>query len=264
MSDDALHGWHPDPFGRHEERYFIHGELSQLVRDNGVEAQEREVGGGAPIPRRDSPLERPTNTHHSIAAQSPWNTASPSSQATAARKTNGFAVASLVLGLVTAGVGSILALIFGYHARRQIRESHGAQSGDGMALAGIILGWLGLVGTAIVVVIFIVAVTTHAGNGSTTVGFDSPSAAASTPDTHAPLYGANNKEIIDAGDTCQQEVADVTQAIRNYVTDNHVDPPDLSALVPLYLSNDPTASPEGPSAAAGYTYDGTAYTGGTC
>ncbi|MGQ0719813.1 MAG: DUF4190 domain-containing protein [Pseudonocardiales bacterium] len=39
-------------------------------------------------------------------------------------------------------IGSILALIFGYTARKQIRER--GQSGDGLAIAGIVLGWVGV------------------------------------------------------------------------------------------------------------------------
>lgn len=41
-------------------------------------------------------------------------------------------------------IGSVLALVFGYRARREIRESNGSQSGDGMATAGIVLGWVGV------------------------------------------------------------------------------------------------------------------------
>lgn len=57
--------------------------------------------------------------------------------------TNGLAIASLVLGIVWVyWIGSILALVFGYVARRQIRENH--QNGSGMAMAGIVLGWVGV------------------------------------------------------------------------------------------------------------------------
>ena len=59
---------------------------------------------------------------------------------------NGFAIASLVLGIVGwpfCGIGSVLAIIFGFLARDQIRRSNGTQTGGGMALAGIILGFLG-------------------------------------------------------------------------------------------------------------------------
>lgn len=59
------------------------------------------------------------------------------------RATNGLAIASLVLGIVWIyWIGSILALVFGYVARKQIRERN--QSGDGMAIAGIVLGWVGV------------------------------------------------------------------------------------------------------------------------
>ena len=56
-------------------------------------------------------------------------------------RTNGMAVASLVLGIVWVWwVGSILALIFGYIGKKQIDESNGTQTGRGMAVAGIVLG----------------------------------------------------------------------------------------------------------------------------
>lgn len=60
-------------------------------------------------------------------------------------RTNGLAVASLVLGIVWLWwIGSILALVLGYSARAQIRRSHGQQSGEGLAIAGIVLGWVGV------------------------------------------------------------------------------------------------------------------------
>ncbi|WP_200959074.1 DUF4190 domain-containing protein [Nocardioides sp. Soil796] len=61
------------------------------------------------------------------------------------RSTNGLAIASLVLGILWIyWLGSVLALVFGYIARSQIKESGGRQDGEGMALAGIILGWIGV------------------------------------------------------------------------------------------------------------------------
>jgi len=59
------------------------------------------------------------------------------------KTTNGLAIASMVLGIVWIyWIGSILALVFGYVARKQIRERN--QNGDGMAIAGIVLGWVGV------------------------------------------------------------------------------------------------------------------------
>ena len=63
----------------------------------------------------------------------------------AAASTNGMAVASLVLGILWIyWVGSILALIFGYLGKRQIEQSGGRQQGRGLAIAGIVLGWVGV------------------------------------------------------------------------------------------------------------------------
>jgi hypothetical protein len=58
--------------------------------------------------------------------------------------TNGFAVASLVLGIIggTFCLVWIAALVFGYRARDQIRRSGGTEGGAGMATAGIVLGWI--------------------------------------------------------------------------------------------------------------------------
>jgi hypothetical protein len=59
------------------------------------------------------------------------------------RGTNGLAIASMVLGIVWVyWIGSVLALVFGYVARGQIRQS--GQKGEGMAIAGIVLGWVGV------------------------------------------------------------------------------------------------------------------------
>lgn len=39
--DEEHNGWHPDPFGRFEERYIVYGEPSRLVRSEGVEQTDR-------------------------------------------------------------------------------------------------------------------------------------------------------------------------------------------------------------------------------
>ena len=70
--------------------------------------------------------------------------------------TNGLAVASLVLGIVgwwPCGIGSIVAIVLGFVARSQIRSSQGRQGGDGLALAGIILGFVGI---GLVILLFVV------------------------------------------------------------------------------------------------------------
>lgn len=72
---------------------------------------------------------------------------------------NGFATASLVLGILwIGGVGSLLALVFGYVGKDQIDRSTGRQSGRGLAVAGIVLGWIGI--AALVLVLILVTVAT--------------------------------------------------------------------------------------------------------
>lgn len=75
-------------------------------------------------------------------------------------RTNGMAVASLILGIVWIwGVGSIVALILGYSAKAQIDRSGGTESGRGMAVAGIVLGWIGIGG--FLVLLLLNAMITH-------------------------------------------------------------------------------------------------------
>jgi hypothetical protein len=77
--------------------------------------------------------------------------------APAKRKSNGLAIASLICscaGIFLVGIPAVLGIIFGFVARAQIRRSNGAQGGDGLALAGIIVGFGVL---ALVVIVLAVA-----------------------------------------------------------------------------------------------------------
>lgn len=83
---------------------------------------------------------------------------------------NGLAIASLVTGI--AGflwVTPLLAIIFGFVARSQIRRTH--QQGGGMALAGIILGFLWVAALAAIIIASIVV-----GGSSTVYGPAAPPA----------------------------------------------------------------------------------------
>lgn len=76
--------------------------------------------------------------------------------------TNGLAIASLVLGFFWVwGVGSLLAIVFGLLARREINRSKGRETGGGLAVAGITLGALGLAGVAVMVIFAIVRAAAH-------------------------------------------------------------------------------------------------------
>ena len=78
---------------------------------------------------------------------------------------NGMAIASLVLGIVWLwGLGSVLALIFGIKARRQIDWSGGTEGGRGMATAGIVLGIIGIVGALLVLALIIIGAAHSSSN----------------------------------------------------------------------------------------------------
>ena len=71
--------------------------------------------------------------------------------------TNGMATASLVFGIISWFLcpcfGGLLAVIFGHVARGQIRRT--GEAGGGMAMAGLILGYLHLAVTAFFVIIYV-------------------------------------------------------------------------------------------------------------
>ncbi len=48
-------------------------------------------------------------------------------------------------------IGPILALVFGYMARNEIDRSGGLQGGRGLAVAGIVLGWV-MLGVSVILI----------------------------------------------------------------------------------------------------------------
>lgn len=72
-------------------------------------------------------------------------------------RTNGLAVASLVCGIAQFVVPlvptSILAIVFGHVARGQIRRT--GEKGAGLARAGQVLGWAGIVLAVLALVVFV-------------------------------------------------------------------------------------------------------------
>ena len=71
----------------------------------------------------------------------------------ARREANGLAVASLTAGILWLGwLGSIAAVLFGHLALAQIKRSAGRQTGQALAVAGLVVGYLGL-GTLVLAVL---------------------------------------------------------------------------------------------------------------
>ena len=65
-----------------------------------------------------------------------------------ARTTSSLAIASLVSGILgwtlLPFLGALVAIITGHMARREIRAANGQLDGDGLAVAGLVLGWVAL------------------------------------------------------------------------------------------------------------------------
>jgi len=81
-----------------------------------------------------------------------YKTQSAGSSATTS--TSGLAIASMVLGILWLWwIGSILAVVFGHISLKQIGESNGTQGGRGMAIAGLVLGYIGVATGTIFVII---------------------------------------------------------------------------------------------------------------
>lgn len=76
------------------------------------------------------------------------------SYAAAPPQTHTLAIVSLIFGILgvtgmCAGVGPIVALITGNMARRDIQADPARYTGDGLAKAGVIMGWIGVAFTVL-------------------------------------------------------------------------------------------------------------------
>lgn len=111
-----------------------------------VVTEQTPASAGQPY---QQPYEQPSQQPYGQAYQQPY--ASPGQQpypgyAYPAPPTNQMAIVSLIASIVGVTIlpliGSIVGVITGHSARRQIRET--GEGGEGMATAGIVVGWIGL------------------------------------------------------------------------------------------------------------------------
>lgn len=117
----AAPGWYPDPEGSPAPRWW-----------DGTRWTDARLDGQAPLPYPPPPASYPMNV-----------------------KTNGLAVASLICscaGYFTIGISAVVGVVLGYRARMQIRQSGGAEQGDGLAKAGIIVGYI-MIGLWLIVMV---------------------------------------------------------------------------------------------------------------
>lgn len=76
--------------------------------------------------------------------------------------TNGLALASLICSIASfvllPGVAAVLGVVFGHLALGQIRESQGHEEGRGMAMTGLILGYVNLALCVLLVALVILVI----------------------------------------------------------------------------------------------------------
>ncbi|HEY4052127.1 MAG TPA: DUF4190 domain-containing protein [Terriglobales bacterium] len=73
-------------------------------------------------------------------------------------QTSGKAIASLVCGIINFFPFFIVAIVLGRISRSEIRKSAGRLTGDGIALAGLILGYMGVVAIPLILIVAAIAI----------------------------------------------------------------------------------------------------------
>ncbi len=77
-----------------------------------------------------------------------------------APKDSSLAIASLITGILgwtlVPILGSVAAIITGHLAKKEIRESQGALSGNGLSTAGLIMGYIQLGSILVIAIVLIV------------------------------------------------------------------------------------------------------------
>jgi hypothetical protein len=113
----------------------LEAEDLEVVEKSPDDAPEEEIAADAPPPLPSAPP--PPLPPSTLASEV---------------QTSGMAIASLVMGIVgwtiLPLIGSVLAIIFGYMARSEIRQRPDELTGEGLAVAGLVLGWL-MVGVSV-------------------------------------------------------------------------------------------------------------------
>lgn len=115
-------------------------------------------GSQDPYAQSSYPQQQPAVQHHYYGPSAP-----------AVAPTNGMATASMVLGLIgffACGVTSVLAVIFGHVAQSQIKRT--GEGGSGMAVTGLILGYIVTAGWVLFWIFYIGLWAAIVGSSSTT------------------------------------------------------------------------------------------------
>jgi Domain of unknown function (DUF4190) len=159
-------GWYPVDRQSNTQAYWDGEHWAKTRRwrgtgwvEDSADAAAGETGAGGAEPRVSRYL--PPSSRPQSGYPPPVLGGQPMPARPMVQKTNGSAVASLVLAILgLCGIGSVLGIVFGHKARKEIRASRGYESGEGLATAGIIIGWVTLVLFALLLAVWIWAFTT--------------------------------------------------------------------------------------------------------
>ncbi len=148
MADLPAAGWYPDPEQPGQQRYW-----------DGQQWTEHRApleGGGSPQPQWGG------QQQGSVGYAPSYGTAQP--------VTSQKAVWSMILGilsLVCLGLlAGIPAIILGNSAKREIASSRGAETGSGMAQAGVVMGIISVAFSVLAILFFLLVVGVGAGSGT--------------------------------------------------------------------------------------------------
>lgn len=115
--------------------------------------QPPDQGGYGPPPGQPPPYGPPPPGYPPPAPYPPPYQPQPS------LPNNPLALAALILGVVGVtflpGLASIPAIVCGFMGKNQIDQSNGTEGGRGMAVAGVVLGFLGLLLAVVFVLLFV-------------------------------------------------------------------------------------------------------------
>lgn len=102
-------------------------------------------------------------------ATQPYGYYTPTYGLPAVPQTSGFAIASLICSIASwflvPFIGGVLGVIFGHIARREIRQSQGWKKGNGLALTGLIIGYIHIMVAILAIILIVLLAIAFASDG---------------------------------------------------------------------------------------------------
>lgn len=169
-------------------------------------------------------------------------------------ETNGLAIASLATSII--GLAPV-AIICGHLGLGQIKRSSGRQAGRGLAIAGLVIGYLEVAIAVLVILlmVFVVRAVDDATNRTgPSHGTDNPTVIGAENDSTnrtGPSQGTDNPFVIGAENdstsrallnACKTERATISTAIKAHHAEDRPAVDSLSELSPRYLIRPPDDS----------------------